>query len=226
MSPCAADPSVGGVNRYRWRMTNEGLVVISEPPAYVEKAPVLDELGALKMMGIERDWGSLCRERAADYEVPDGWLQAMIYRESGGNPWARNVEPNGWVGVGLLQITHPSLKAGRPDSEVILPTVNVKIAAAYIAGLIKRYGADFPKIAAAFNHGSVAESDKNPWGLVSTGSHISVEVMALNTWVKARAEAIGQIVATTFFDLTPIAREADDEARHDTEPAPPPDDAA
>lgn len=216
-----------GISRYRWRMTQEGLVVVIEPPAYVsERVPVLDFAGTLKMAAIERDWGALCREKGKDYDIPDGWLQAMIYRESGGDQSARRVEPNGQVGVGLLQITNPSLKGGRSDAEVFIPAINLKIGASYISTLIGRYGKDFPKVAAAFNHGHVEESDLNPWGMVSTGNHISIEVAALNTWTTARAHELGLIVARTFFDLTEVSREADDAARHDTEPAPPPDDAA
>lgn len=226
------------MSRYRWRTTLEGMVVIAEPPAYVdERAPVLDFAGSLKMAAIERDWGSLCRETGQEYQVPDGWLQAMIYRESGGDRSAYRVERDRQgkpisvagrllTGIGLMQITHPALKRGLTDAEVFVPSVNLKIAANYISNLIERYGKDFPKIAAAYNSGSVKESDQNPWGMHSTGAHITVEVQALNTWIKQRSDLLGLTVPRTLFDLTQIAREADEAARSDTIPCPPPDDAA
>jgi hypothetical protein len=219
------------VGRYRWRMNEEGMVVVTEPPAYVDEVVhVLDFVGKRKMETIERDWGPLCRERGHDFGIPDGWLQAMIFRESGGDQSAYRREPprkdgSVWTGVGLLQITHPALKAGRSDAEVFIPAVNIKIGAAFIGGLVQRYGKDFPKVAAAFNAGSLQETNANPWGMVSTGDHISVEVAALNTWVKMRAEEMGRTVSVNLISLVDLGREADDAARRDTEPVPP-DDAA
>lgn len=224
------------MTRYRWRMTQEGMVVFTDPPAIVdERAPLLDSVGTALLSAIEVEWGEECRRKATQWNVPDGWLQAMIYRESGGKPGALRTEGNGWVGVGLLQITHPSLKGARrilvdgkakwvgarPDAEIALPSTNIYIGAKYIKELIGKYGKDFPAVSAAFNHGSVSPSPANPWGMVSTGNHISEEVAALNTWIKLRREALEMTTARTFIDLTELARSADDDARKDTEPPPP-----
>lgn len=211
-------------------------MVITEPPAFVdERAPVLDAERAKLVAEIETRWGAICQEKAKTFNIPDGWLQAMIYRESGGNPLAINREPNGWTGIGLLQITHPSLKGAqrvtidgkvkwvnpRPDSEFYYPPTNLHVGAKYVKELISRYGRDFPKVAAAFNAGSVMESQQNPWGMVSSGNHISEEVAALNTWLLARAKQLNLTVARTLMDLTDLAREADDAARNrDTDPPP------
>lgn len=201
--------------RLRWRTSDDGMVFVAEPPAFVEYTPTLAEPGSRKMSEIERDWGALCREKGYPLGIPDGWLQAMIYRESGGNHKAFRKEPNGWTGVGLLQITSPALKRGRPDSEVFIPAVNIEIGAAYVAYQIGRYGKDFPKVAAAFNAGSVRDTDSNPWGMVHTSGHVMAEVQALNAWKAMMYARKFQMVTAPLFDLTEIAREEDERARDD-----------
>lgn len=191
------------------------MVYVAEPPAYVEYKPVLDEAAAKRMADIERDWGALCREKGRPLGIPDGWLQAMIYRESGGNRKAFRQEPNGWTGIGLLQITHPSLKRGKPDSEVFIPAVNIEIGAAYVASKIAAYGKDFPKVAAAFNAGSVRESQKDPWGMVQTSGHVMAEVRALNSWIAMQYAKKFYERTAPMFDLTELAREEDERARGD-----------
>lgn len=203
------------------------MVLIAEPPAYVERAITLTEQQVKLLLKIEADWGDTCRQVGGPLGIPDGWLQAMIYRESGGNRRAFRKEPNGWTGVGLLQITHPALKAGRTDAEVFIPTVNLGIGARYLQGLITKYGHDFPKVSAAYNAGSVRDSEKNPWGMVMTDGHVTAEVAALNSWLlyrrakmqTEREEAVTP-PAVALIDLTEFAREQDELARQDTEPPP------
>lgn len=205
--------------RYKWRTEEDGTVVVTEPPAVIDVVLKLEGVQEQAMARVEDNWGDMCREAAAGKGIPDGWLQAMIYRESGGNPMAFRREPNGWTGVGLLQITHPSLKRGEPDSEIFFPRTNLSIGADFVAGLMKRYGNDFPRIAAAFNAGSIRETDANPWGMHSTGNHITAEVSALNTWIRmmkqrrAAKEAKEAEKQAGLFDLTELARDADEAAR-------------
>lgn len=216
-------------------MTQEGMVVITDPPAFIdERAPVLDGIGTAKVAEIEAKWGGTCRTMGALWDVPDGWLQAMIYRESGGKVQARRAEQNGWIGVGLLQITHPSLKGAkrlvvdgkvtwsrpRPDGDIETPATNIYIGAKYLRELIDRYGKDFPAVSAAFNHGSVQASATSPWGMVAAPGHISEEVAALNTWVKLARDAMKLVTTRTLIDLTELARYQDEMARKDTDPPP------
>jgi hypothetical protein len=153
------------------------------------------------------------------------WLIAMAYQESGFNPNAINPEVKAGPeddGIGLFQITHPSLKGrkqtrrpdgstywsgGYTDEQLKDPQLNTTIAARHILDLVKRYGNNFPKISAAFNAGSVRPSDKNPWGMHCTGNHITYEVAALNYTILRGTEQ------PQLIDLTQTARDADDEAR-------------
>ena len=208
------------------------MILIQDLPGAVERAPTLSGADARLMDSVEEKWGGMCRLYAEAYGVPDGWLQAMIFQESGGNPDAFRREPNGWTGVGLLQITYPALKGfrkvtidgkskwlgGKTDEEVMQPAVNLDIGAKYLGSLYRQYGNDFPKNAAAFNSGSVRESDQNPWGMHSYGSHITREVSALNYWI-SKYKNLGHSKDTApLIDLIALAREEDDAARRDTEP--------
>ncbi len=177
-----------------WRRRDEdGMFVVWDLPSGPEAVPML-EAAQWKAVGeVERKWGDLCREIGGRHQLPDGWLQAMIWRESGGNPNARN--PEGTAdpandGIGLLQITSKALKGGRTDVELFSPRTNIEIGARYISWLASLPGikGDFPRIAAAFNAGSVQPSKQNRWGMVSTGSHVDQEVRALNTWIYLKLE--------------------------------------
>ena len=214
------------------------MILVQTAVDSAEVAPSLSGEDCKVMDRVEERWGDLCRSIGDGYDIPDGWLQAHIFQESGGNPDARNREGTpelGDDGIGLLQITHPSLKGrhrvkidgvtkwlgGLTDSQLAVPATNVGIGARYIREKILVYGKDFPKIAAAFNHGHVEESNANPWGMVSTGPHISREVAALNYWIihwgKPRqatfADSSGE--PTRLIDLTDFARHVDDMARRE-----------
>lgn len=214
------------------------MILIRDVPGAVERAPTLHGAETKLMDKIEADWGGMCRLYAEAYGLPDGWLQAMIFQESGGNPDARNPEANKGPeddGLGLLQITHPSLKGrrrivvdgqsrwigGRTDAELLVPSTNLDIGAKYLAQHYKRIGNDFPRNAAAFNAGSDhPPSDKdheNPWWLHSTGNHVSREVAALNYWIQAFA-AKPDLEQPQLISLVALAREEDERARRDTEP--------
>jgi soluble lytic murein transglycosylase-like protein len=179
---------------YRWKQDEDGRVLVADLPDGPWHAPVLAPADAKVLEAIEGKWGAICRAAAAKHGLPDGWLQAHIYRESGGNARAFRQErdQNGvaimrqgrpLTGIGLLQITSPELKSHWRDEQLYDPATNLDIGAAYMATLAKRYDFDFPKVAAAYNAGSVRVSSANPWGMVQTTGHVSSEVAALNTWL-------------------------------------------
>lgn len=216
------------------------MILIQDLPGSAERAPILAASEARILDRVEEQWGPLCRLVGEAYGLPDGWMQATIYRESGGDPMARNTEGTPKDprddGIGLMQITHPSLKGrrkvtidGRPqwvggktDEELFLPATNLDIGARYLAEKLKVYGNDFPRVAAAFNAGSArppADKDhQNPWWLHSTGNHVSEEVAALNYWITKYSGRHATIAQPILISLVDMAREADDEARRPTDP--------
>jgi soluble lytic murein transglycosylase-like protein len=206
------------------------MILIRDLPDAVERAPTLHGAETRVMDKIEEQWGDRCRAHSVQRQIPDGWLQAMIYRESGGKERAFRQEPNGWTGIGLFQITHPSLKlrkydwkserwvGGLTDEQVFDPETNIGIAAKYITGFIVIYGNNFPRVAAAFNAGSAKATDANPWGLVQTAGHVSAEVAALNYYLSTKTQSPPELIS-----LVDLAREEDDAMRRETTP---PDGAA
>lgn len=173
------------------------LVVMADGAAEVaptlpaEKLPVLEKI-------VSR-YETLANKVGDKFGIPRGWLVAMIERESGGNARAYRLEKNGWTGIGLLQITSPGVKVGLSDVSLYDPETNLTCGAHYIAGLITRYGRDFPSVAAAFNAGSVLSSQQNPWGMVQTTGHVSEEVAALNSYLLMSSKsAADQAIAYQF----------------------------
>ena len=186
-----------------WRRREEdGLYVIWDLPNGAETVPMLDPSQWDAIRAIEDKWGPLCKEIGDRHQLPEGWLQAMIWRESAGNERAYRVEKdkNGnpihdatgrlLTGVGLLQITSSAIKKGRTDAEIFNPPINIELGAGYVSYLASRPDVkgpdgkpDFARISAAFNAGSVRPSPLNRWGMFSYGNHVDAEVRALNTWI-------------------------------------------
>jgi hypothetical protein len=174
---------------YTWRTRDDGVIAVRESPDGPETVLTLSGPNAEQLERVEAQWGDLCRRLGARHALPDGWLQAMIWRESGGHPKARNPESQPGTdddGVGLMQITAAALKAGHTDAELEDPYTNVEIGAAFVAALAKRYGWDFPRVSAAYNAGSVRKplpGFENPWAMHCTAGHITAEVSALNYYL-------------------------------------------
>lgn len=203
-----------------WRTRSDGSIEVTKadlspfvPILTDPKAIALCEAGIARWSDPFRVWGQGVRWE---------WLIAMAYQESAFRERIVNPEVKAGPeddGVGLFQITHPSLKGrklvnghwegGYTDEQLKDPQLNTTIASRYILDLTKRYGNNFPKVSAAFNAGSVRPSDKNPWGMHCTGGHISYEVAALNYTILRGVEVAPLI------DLTEVARKADDEARNE-----------
>jgi len=169
--------------------------VVWDLPNGAEYAPMPPFEQRRQIDAVEEKWGDLCREIGAKHLLPDGWLQAMIWRESGGNPRARNREkPEDPTddGIGLMQITSKSLKGNRTEEELFDPRTNIEIGARYVSWLAALPGikGDFPKIAAAFNAGSVVPTHRNRWGMIMTEGHVDAEVQALNYWTTMKAAKV------------------------------------
>jgi len=211
-----------------WRRRDEdGMIVTWDLPNGAEHVPMLATELREGLDRVEQQWGELCRDVAIRHEIPEGWLQSMIWRESGGNPKALRhetdkegkqivVKGRPLTGVGLMQITSNALKKAWTDAELMGPKLNVEIGATYVANLASRVetqGADgkpdFARIAAAFNAGSVRPSTMNEWGMVMTRGHVSAEVAAYNYWLSTRMAEEQKVAALamtkqfTLFELIP-----------------------
>ena len=201
-----------------WRTEPTGLIVVTRDD-WTEFVPMLVGDQRVAMDGIMSKWGPLCREEADKHGLDWRWMAAMIYRESGGDPKAFRREPNGWTGIGLLQLTHPSVKGPYSDAQLFDPELNVARACLHTAGLKKRYGTNFAHICAAYNAGSVrppSAGHENAWNLHCTRGHVDACVSALNYAVSRSLAPSSFPKAAPLLDLTQVARDADDDARDET----------
>lgn len=232
------------MQKYTWRTDPYGLIWVTTG-AEPEHVLLLGMKDAAVMDSVIARWEPLAIANEKRASVPRGWILSMIWRESGGNPTARNVE-NLTVpdddGVGLCQLTIRYFAGGRSVAQLMEPATNVAIASDHIAQLSKKYAGDFPKVSAAYNAGSVRPSDHNPFGMVSTGNHIEAEVAALNSYITRklppevfqpwRVPSTEEVLAEVAKTSADMLREEDFGARtlddgsdplepHDTIPAPP-----
>jgi hypothetical protein len=226
---------------YTWRTDERGIVWVTRPGEPEHTLTLGLQMAALMDRVITR-WEQLAETHAIRVGIPRGWILAMIWRESGGNPNARN--PEGTAdpsndGIGLLQLTSSGFKIGHTDSELMNPDLNLRIGTDYIASLARRYQHDFPRVSAAFNAGSVRPSDANPFGMYTTGNHIEAEIAALDYYLTrtlppevvapVRMVPDEEILAQGAALLAELTRTEDFGARDlsadhpATEPSPPPD---
>jgi hypothetical protein len=212
---------------YTWRKRDDGVIVVREGTG-PEQILTLSGPAADLMDRVEAQWGDLCRKVAPRYGIRDGVCQSMIRQESRGNAKARNPEKKPTIdddGVGLMQITNAALKSGHTDAQLEDPEVNITIGCSYLAELYRRYGDDFPKIAAAYNAGGIYRPRpgfENPWGMHSSPGHITSEVSALNYYLlRPLPEADrASILALVFQTETEFLMH--DFARGDSDEGPPP----
>jgi soluble lytic murein transglycosylase-like protein len=153
------------------------------------------------------DFGALCAASAKKYGVPVELIVATIATESSGKPDARRPEPQiGDESVGLMQtlVKTARFATGRTDlrgDDLLDPAISIDAGTAYIASQRSSTHLDPPRVAAAYNAGSLKrdDADANRWKLHcfprGTGQHIdrfvawfndAMQVSDADDWGKAR----------------------------------------
>ncbi|MBS7543636.1 transglycosylase SLT domain-containing protein [Ancylobacter oerskovii] len=134
--------------------------------------------------GIWDRFGPLCAASAKKYGVPVELVVATIATESSGNPGARRAEPQiGDESVGLMQtlVKTARFATGRESlkaDDLLDPATSIDAGTAYIAKQRSSTQLDPPRVAAAYNAGSLKrdEAGANRWKLHcfprGTGQHI------------------------------------------------------
>jgi hypothetical protein len=173
------------VRQWRWRTLPDGRIEVTGSGGPV--VPQLTGAEELQMRSLVIvPWGPLAARHGRRVGIPAEWLLGAWWTESRGNPNAMRRESNGWIGVGLGQITHPDLKSGLTDDQLRDPETNATISADYMATLARTYDRDLPRVAAAYNAGSARPSPLSAWDLFSTRAddgteHVTSVVCAANT---------------------------------------------
>jgi len=136
-------------------------------------------------------WIQLEDEVSRRTYVPVAWIMGMVYAESRGNERAE--APDG--GWGLMQITHPSFKAGLSKEQVFDPYTNLMIGARIVARHARQVGIGIPGISSCYNAGGKDlgvpwPSTESPWGMRETPGHISRVVAASNALFRVLKEGV------------------------------------
>ncbi len=137
-------------------------------------------------------FGPLCAASAKKYGVPVELIVATIATESSGNPSARRPETQiGDESVGLMQtlVKTARFATGRTSlqgDDLLDPALSIDAGTAYIASQRGQTHFDPPRVAAAYNAGSLKrdDADANRWKLHcfprGTGQHIDKFVAWFN----------------------------------------------
>ena len=187
----------GGV---QWRLTRRG---IDLEETGIERTPGIPST----VTRIWDEFGDFINTWAAFYQIPCVLIVATIATESEGKPGAIRKEPGyvsdaetpGRVSPGLMQTlistARESLKKPGIDRDWLLdPNNSIQAGASYIAGQRKQTGYDPPKVACAYNAGSVRENAEpgNRWKMrqfpLGTGEHCDRFVKWFNDAVHVVSE--------------------------------------
>jgi len=154
----------------RWDMQDDGLIAVEG-----EGTPAFDP-GSLRFKQMEQtwaNWAGLILDAASANGIPPAWILAIMCQETGlwsDDPAEQAAKVSYDGGVGLMQITHPSL--GSPK-DMLDPEANIAAGTGLLAKLSRTRNGQLPEIAANYNAGGVrCGASGNPWGMVMTGDYV------------------------------------------------------
>ncbi|GAK60019.1 hypothetical protein U27_07006 [Candidatus Vecturithrix granuli] len=166
------------------------------------------------------------------HRVPVPAIIATISTESSGNPQAYRYEPAFYTryiqnkaewknnpysaspkrisaSYGLMQIMYTTAYnvgfRGKPE-DLYDPQQNLDVGCAYIASAyqVKQHGWDPPKIACAYNAGSVRPTTENAWGMYCHAGHLDRWIPSYNGAIEAiGAQAIPQVITPPATEIQP-----------------------
>lgn len=127
--------------------------------------------------------------------LPLSWAMGMIYAESRGDDKALSSDG----GVGLTQVTHPSLKGALTEEQLLVPVTNLTIGLGFLYRIAVKDSL-LPRVAATYNAGGVYEATHysgtegkkypNPWAMRCSLGYIDRVVAAANAaerWLRDKA---------------------------------------
>lgn len=164
----------------RWRLTSSGIEVES---ANYQMKPTNQQV----IQNVWNDYGKIIEKWSTHYEVPFELIMTAVCVESSGRPKASNAK-----NVGLMQTLVSTAQSALKDKSITWedlydPSLAIKAGTAYMAMQFKSTGYDPPKVAAAYNAGSL-RSGKNPWAMRQYGIHIDKTVAWFNVILAFVAE--------------------------------------
>ncbi|MBK1657772.1 lytic transglycosylase domain-containing protein [Paracraurococcus ruber] len=169
-----------------WRTTKDGVIVEGErEPKGTVGAPNT-------VRRIWKDFGPLIAKVSNEIGVPLELIVATIATESRGRADATRTEPDGRQSVGLMQTllgtASEMLERNVTAEDLKDPETSIRAGTCYIRHQRERTEFEPPLVAAAYNAGSLRETNANRWRLVSTSEHIDRFCMFYNDAVRVAKE--------------------------------------
>jgi len=184
-----------------WRVTAKGVEIKG-------KGLIMEKKYSQRAAKIWEKYQQAILAASQKHDVPIPAIIATISTESSGNPNAYRYEPafydryikdkSRWknnpfykfpkrisASYGLMQIMYTTAYSvgfrGKPE-DLYDPATNIEVGAAYIASPFQRknHGWDPPKIACAYNAGSVRSTKKNAWGMFYHPGHLDRWIPSYN----------------------------------------------
>lgn len=208
-----------------WRLTTKGVEVKGQGiilnPKFTTQARKIWETFRNPILAASQKQG-----------VPVPVIIATISTESSGNPKAYRYEPAfytryiqnkaAWknnpyyaspkrisASYGLMQIMYTTAYSvgfqGKPE-DLYDPQQNLEVGCAYIASAyqVKQHRWDPPKIACAYNAGSVRPTTENAWGMYCHSGHLDRWIPAYNGAIEVvSVQAIPQIITPPATEVQP-----------------------
>lgn len=168
-----------------WKLTSKGISIEDAAPNGTMGDPST-------VKSIWSHYGDLCSQYAKQYGVPVELIVATIAVESRGNPNARRTEAKiNDESVGLMQTLVRTARGALGQKDIVgdnllRPELSIRAGTAYIASQRGTTHFDPPKVAAAYNAGSIRldRGDANRWKMLcyptGTGRHIDTFIEFFN----------------------------------------------
>jgi len=168
-----------------WKLTSKGISIEDAAPNGTMGDPST-------VKSIWSHYGDLCSQYAKQYGVPVELIVATIAVESRGNPNARRIEAKiNDESVGLMQTLVRTARGALGQKDIVgdnllRPELSIRAGTAYIASQRGTTHFDPPKVAAAYNAGSIRldRGDANRWKMLcyptGTGKHIDTFIEFFN----------------------------------------------
>ncbi len=162
----------GYANGIRWRLGKQGIEL---EDATIEGHKVTPSV----VQEVWANYGAIIEKWSVRYDVPVEVILTTICVESKGNPRAK-----GGKNIGLMQLLLPTARSVLKDPELTEqslydPNTNIQAGVAYIALQSGSTKFDPPKVAAAYNAGSL-RSANNRWRMKQYGPHLDKTVVWFN----------------------------------------------
>jgi hypothetical protein len=190
-------PEISAEHRYvndgvSWQLTQKGISIDGAEVSGTAGEPTT-------VLNIWTRYGNICCEYAKRYGVPVELIVATIATESGGNQNARRNEPQiNDESVGLMQTLVATARSALGQKNLqadhlLRPERSIEAGTAYIAQQRGVTHFDPPKVAAAYNAGSLRRDNgqANRWKMLcyptGTGRHIDSYIAFFNDCMKVSA---------------------------------------